>query len=47
MFNLFNHANYGSYVMAQNLSTYGTPQQASASLAYTPRALQLGFKVGF
>jgi hypothetical protein len=47
VFNLFNHANFGRYVTSENLSTYGQPQQASAALAYTPRALQLGFRVGF
>jgi hypothetical protein len=48
VFNVFNHANYGRYATAENVpSTYGRPQQASAALAYTPRALQLGFRAGF
>jgi hypothetical protein len=47
VFNVFNHENFGRYVTAENLVTFGNPQQASAALAYTPRALQLGFRVGF
>ncbi len=46
VFNLFNHAKYGSYVRSEASSLYGTPQQNAAS-AYQPRMLQLGFRVKF
>ena len=45
-FNLFNHANYGSYVTTETSASYGLPQQ-SAVLAYGPRMLQLGFRFTF
>jgi hypothetical protein len=52
VFNLFNHANYGSYatsLSATNAATtalFGQPQQ-SAGNAYLPREAQLGFRIGF
>ena len=46
VFNLFNHANYGSYTTAESNASYGTPIQ-NTSLAYQPRMLQLGFRIGF
>ena len=47
VFNVFNHANYGSYVLVEALGPlYGQPQQNQA-VAYQPRMLQLGFKVTF
>jgi hypothetical protein len=47
VFNLFNHANHGSYTT--NLSVpanYGRPQQ-NLNVAYLPRILQLGFRFAF
>lgn len=46
VFNLFNHANYGSYVTAEVSRLYGQPQQ-NFNVAYLPRMLQLGFRVSF
>ena len=46
MFNVFNHANYGSYVTAEVSPLYGRPQQ-NFNAAYQPRMLQLGFRVSF
>jgi hypothetical protein len=45
-FNLFNHANFGSYVTQESNRLYGQPQQATA-VEYQPRMLQLGFRVTF
>ena len=45
-FNLFNHANYGSYVTTEDSVKTGQPQQ-SQLLAYGPRMLQLGFRLAF
>ena len=47
LFNAFNHANFGSYTT--NLAVpanYGLPQQ-NTNVAYQPRIMQLGFRVGF
>jgi hypothetical protein len=46
VFNLFNHANYGGYVTAEVNRAYGRPIQ-DLNVAYTPRILQLGFRVAF
>jgi hypothetical protein len=47
MFNIFNHANYGSYTTTfSNAALYGTPS-FNASTAYQPRILQLGFRFAF
>jgi hypothetical protein len=46
VFNLFNHANYGSYVVNESSSEYGKPN-FNANLAYQPRMMQLRFKVSF
>ncbi|MGE3512722.1 MAG: carboxypeptidase regulatory-like domain-containing protein [Vicinamibacterales bacterium] len=46
MFNVFNHANYGSYVGAEVSPLYGQPQQ-NFNVAYLPRMLQLGFRFAF
>jgi hypothetical protein len=52
VFNMFNHANYGSYntslsaTNAQTTGLFGTPTQTSGT-AYVPRSAQLGFRVGF
>ena len=46
-FNLFNHANYGSYsTNEQSPATYGRPEQ-NTQLAYAGRMFQLGFRVAF
>ncbi|HEU5258252.1 MAG TPA: TonB-dependent receptor [Vicinamibacterales bacterium] len=45
-FNLFNHANYGSYVINESNANYGKPA-ANENLAYQPRMLQLGFRTTF
>lgn len=45
-YNLFNHANYGSYTTAESNPSYGQPTQNTA-LAYQPRMVQLGFRIGF
>jgi hypothetical protein len=52
VFNVFNHANYGSYatsLSATNAATtaaFGRPQQIDGN-AYVPRQAQLGFRIGF
>jgi hypothetical protein len=46
MFNVFNHANYGSYVTSEVSTLYGQPQQ-NFNAAYLPRMLQLGFRFTF
>jgi len=53
LFNVFNHANFGSYSGTAFGSsggevsrTYQQPSQ-NANLAYAPRMLQLGFRVAF
>ncbi|MBI3047716.1 MAG: TonB-dependent receptor [Acidobacteria bacterium] len=45
-FNLFNHANYGSYTTVESNARYGQPS-FNGNVAYQPRMLQLGFRVGF
>ncbi|MBI2188510.1 MAG: TonB-dependent receptor [Acidobacteria bacterium] len=46
VFNLFNHANYGSYTTVESNARYGQPS-FNGNVAYQPRMLQLGFRVGF
>ena len=46
VFNVFNHANYGSYATAESLKNYGAPA-ANTNVAYQPRMLQLGFRIAF
>jgi hypothetical protein len=46
VFNLFNHANYGSYVTSENSAAYGQPVQ-NVAVEYQPRMMQLGFRVVF
>jgi hypothetical protein len=52
LFNVFNHANYGSYNTALSATApattalFGTPNQNTGT-AYVPRQGQLGFKVSF
>jgi len=46
VFNVFNHANYGSYVTAESNARYGTPS-SNTNVAYQPRMVQLGFRATF
>ncbi len=47
VFNLFDHANYGSYQTLESAAaSYGRPQQ-NTNVSYFPRTLQLGFKLSF
>ena len=46
VFNVFNHANYGSYNTTQVSRTFGQPTQ-NDNLSYSPRTLQLGFRLAF
>jgi hypothetical protein len=46
VFNLFNHANYGSYVTQESNRNYGRPS-FNGNIAYQPRMLQLGFRFAF
>jgi len=45
-FNVFNHANYGSYTTQESSPNYGKPVQ-NTGIAYQPRMLQLGFRATF
>ena len=45
-FNLFNHANYGSYVLQESSRNYGEPS-FNRNIAYQPRILQLAFRFTF
>ena len=46
VFNLFDRANYGSYTAQESSPSYGQPN-SSSNLAYTPRTLQMGFRIVF
>ena len=46
VFNLFNHQNFGSYVTNRSSTSFGQPS-FNANVAYQPRMMQLGFRVGF
>ena len=46
VFNLFNHKNFGSYVTNASALNYGQPT-FNGNLAYQPRMMQLGVRVGF
>jgi hypothetical protein len=46
IFNVLNHANYGSFVLNESNSRYGQPTE-SLNVAYQPRMLQLGFRATF
>jgi hypothetical protein len=46
LFNVFNRANYGSYVTDELSPLYGEPEYNS-NLAYAPRTVQLGFRLTF
>jgi hypothetical protein len=43
VFNIFNHANYGSYTTAESNRLYGQPS-SNTNVAYQPRMAQLGFR---
>jgi hypothetical protein len=45
-FNLFNHANYSSYVTTENSAAYSQPVQ-NVTVEYQPRMMQLGFRFVF
>jgi len=46
IFNLFDHANYGSYNVTETSPTYGQPI-SNPNLSYAPRTVQLGFRLTF
>jgi hypothetical protein len=46
VFNVFNHANYGSFVLNESSPRYGQPNE-NLNVAYQPRMLQLGFRATF
>jgi hypothetical protein len=46
VFNMLNHANYGSYTTAESNANYGQPSQNN-NMSYQPRMVQLGFKFTF
>ena len=46
VFNLFDHANYGSYVTNESNALFGRPA-FNANIAYWPRVLQLGVRLAF
>jgi hypothetical protein len=46
MYNIFNHANYGSYTTVETNANFGRPNQ-NINVAYAPRTLQLGFRFAF
>jgi hypothetical protein len=45
-FNLFNHANYGSYTTDETNANFGKPS-FNGNITYQPRMLQLGFRATF
>ena len=46
LFNVFNRANFQSYVLDMSSPRFGTPD-ASTNISYAPRTIQLGFRVQF
>jgi hypothetical protein len=46
VFNLFNRKNYGAYDLTETSGTFLQPQP-SANATYTPRSVQLGFRLTF
>ncbi len=46
VFNLFDHENFGSYTTNESSPLYGQPS-FNGNVAYQPRMMQLGFRVGF
>ena len=46
VFNLFDRANYETYVLNESSGLYGRPE-AHTNIAHAPRMLQLGFQFAF
>jgi hypothetical protein len=46
VFNVFNRANYGTFVLNESNASFGLPQQ-NLNVAYQPRSMQLGFRTAF
>ena len=46
VFNLFDHANFGSYATQESSTTYGRPAQET-NVSYAPRMMQFGFRLAF
>ena len=46
IFNVFNHANYGSYTTNESNALFGQPS-FNSNIAYWPRVLQLGLRLAF
>ena len=46
VFNLFDRANYGTWITDEASSSYGKPS-TNTGIAYAPRMLQLGLRVEF
>ena len=46
VFNLFNRKNFGVYDLTETSGTFLKPQP-SANATYTPRSMQLGFRLTF
>jgi hypothetical protein len=46
VFNLLNHANYGSYVTDESNRLFGRPS-FNSNIAYWPRVMQLGVRLAF
>jgi hypothetical protein len=46
VFNIFNHANYGSYTTNESNALFGQPS-FNSNIAYWPRVLQLGIRMAF
>jgi hypothetical protein len=46
IYNLFDHANFGSFVLNEAANNFGQPER-STNVAYGPRVAQLGFRLTF
>jgi hypothetical protein len=46
VFNLFNHANYGSFTLVETNANYRRPTE-NLNIAYQPRLFQFGFRASF
>ena len=46
LFNVFNHANYGTYTINESNALYGQPS-FNSNIAYWPRVAQLGVRLSF
>jgi hypothetical protein len=46
IFNVFNHANYGSYTTNESNALFGQPS-FNSNIAYWPRVMQLGVRLTF